>query len=183
MSIFAQQGFDDFVIAGGYKIEVIESWVEDLETDWKIQVVDTGETNQTGSRIFQCMQKIGNQRVFVTYGDGLGNVNLSQLVQIHERSKLPATITAVRPPARFGVLESSGEVVTHFGEKNQADAGWINGGFFLLEPELAELDYSAGTSFESDVIPWLVGNRKLAANHHDGFWLPMDTLRERDILA
>lgn len=183
MSIFAHQGFDDFVIAGGYKISIIEGWVQELDTDWKIQVINTGETNQTASRIFQCMKKIGHQRVFVTYGDGLANVNLSKLVQVHEKNRKLATLTAVRPPARFGVLETNGEIVTHFGEKNQTDAGWINGGFFLLEPELANLKYSDSTSFESNVMPWLVENRTLAANHHHGFWMPMDTLRERNVLA
>jgi glucose-1-phosphate cytidylyltransferase len=94
-----------------------------------------------------------------------------------------ATITAVRPPARFGVLESSNGLVTHFGEKNQADSGWINGGFFVLEPKIAELSCDENTSFESELLPKLVASTQLSAYHHEGFWQPMDTLRERNILA
>lgn len=183
MNIFAMQGFADFVIAGGYKIHVIQDWVASLDTSWKIVVLNTGETDQTGSRIFQAMNYVGHERVFVTYGDGLGNIDVNELLRFHIRESLPATVTAVRPPARFGVLESSNGIVTHFGEKKQADSGWINGGFFVLEPEISSLAFSNDTSFESEILPSLVSKKMLAAFHHNGFWQPMDTLREKNILS
>lgn len=183
MSIFAIQGFTDFIIAGGYKIEVIEKWVESLETPWRIEVLDTGPDDQTGSRIIKSLSFIGSRRCFVTYGDGLGNVNLHKLLDFHESKSLPLTLTAVRPPSRFGVIESENGLITHFGEKNQADAGWINGGFFVIEPEIATIPANEATSFEAEVIPQLVLEQKVTVFHHSGFWQPMDTLRERNILV
>lgn len=183
MSIFAIQGITEFVIAGGYKIGVIRDWVANLDSEWDIEVLDTGANDQTGSRIIKSLRHIGSQRTFITYGDGLANVNLQKLLSFHMSQSLPLTITAVRPPARFGVLESSNGVVTHFGEKNQADAGWINGGFFVAEPEIANLKTNERTTFEGELIPGLVVEEKVAAFHHDGFWQPMDTLREKNILT
>lgn len=183
MSIYATQGVTDFVIAGGYKIEVIQEWVKTLRSTWNIEVLDTGPNSQTGSRIVQSLNYIGRQRAFITYGDGLGNVNIDKLLDFHLSKLLPLTITAVRPPARFGVLESMNGVVTHFGEKNQVDAGWINGGFFVAEPEIADLQVSESTTFESELIPKLVSEGNVSAFYHDGFWQPMDTLREKNILA
>lgn len=182
MNIFAMQGINEFIIATGYKGEVIQSWVESLETSWRISVVDTGLDTQTGGRIRECMRLIPGERVIATYGDGLGNVNLNQLLHFHEMNGLLGTVTAVRPPARFGVLESSNGVVSHFGEKNQTDSGWINGGFFLLEPAVADLVHDASEPFETGAIPRLVAMQQLAAFHHEGFWQPMDTLREKEDL-
>lgn len=182
MNIFAMQGINEFIIATGYKGEVIQSWVESLETSWRISVVDTGLDTQTGGRIRECMRLIPGERVIATYGDGLGNVNLNQLLHFHEMNGLLGTVTAVRPPARFGVLKSSNGVVSHFGEKNQTDSGWINGGFFLLEPAVADLVHDASEPFETGAIPRLVAMQQLAAFHHEGFWQPMDTLREKEDL-
>jgi glucose-1-phosphate cytidylyltransferase len=179
MSIFAAQGFDDFVIACGYKGEIITDWVEKLETPWKIEAFDTGLNTQTGGRISQCMNKFPEERVFATYGDGLGNIDLIKLLDFHQTHKKKATVTAVRPPARFGVLESENGCVTHFGEKNQADAGWINGGFFLLEPSVSKHVLSDSEPFETGALPRLVEESELMAYHHSGFWQPMDTLREK----
>ena len=182
MNIFAPQGFNEFIIATGYKGEVIHNWVESLDTDWIIEAIDTGLDTQTGGRIKQCMSFAKNQRVIATYGDGLGNVNISQLLAFHEMHGLSATVTAVRPPARFGVLESSNGLVTHFGEKNQTDSGWINGGFFVLDPEVENLVLDNGEPFETGAMPKLVSRNQLAAYHHEGFWQPMDTLREKNDL-
>lgn len=182
MNIFSSQGFNDFIIATGYKGEVIHEWVDGLEADWRIQALDTGLDTQTGGRIKKCMETVPGERVFATYGDGLGNVNLKQLLHFHEINDVQGTVTAVRPPARFGVLESSNGLVTHFGEKNQTDSGWINGGFFVLEPEVSELVESPNEPFETGAIPRMVTNHKLAAFHHEGFWQPMDTLREKQEL-
>jgi glucose-1-phosphate cytidylyltransferase len=183
MSIYALQGYTDFIIAGGYKCEVIEGWVNSLSSNWRIQVLNTGLTNQTGSRIFQAMRHSKSERYFVTYGDGLGNVDLRELLEFHDRESRIATVTAVRPPARFGVLESSNGRVTHFGEKNQADSGWINGGFFVVDHKLASMNFDDSTSFEAQILPHLVSQRNLSAYHHNGFWQPMDTLRERNDLS
>ena len=182
MNIFAYQGFKDFVIATGFKGEIIHEWVENLRTDWRIRAFDTGLNTQTGGRIKKCMELFPGERVFATYGDGLGNVNLRRLVHFHEMNGLLGTVTAVRPPARFGVLETSNGIVTHFGEKNQTDAGWINGGFFILEPSVSSLINAENEPFETGAIPRMVEQHQLAAFHHDGFWQPMDTLREKQDL-
>jgi glucose-1-phosphate cytidylyltransferase len=179
MRIFAVQGYDDFVIASGYKGEVIYDWANNLKTNWKIEVVDTGLDTQTGGRIKKCMDLNPKERVLATYGDGLGNVNLKELLLFHEMNELLGTVTAVRPPARFGVIQSVNGVVEHFGEKNQSDSGWINGGFFVLESKASELVFADNEPFETGAIPRMVTNRQLSAYHHNGFWQPMDTLREK----
>jgi glucose-1-phosphate cytidylyltransferase len=149
---------------------------------WNIRAIDTGLNTQTGGRIAECMKIVPGERVFATYGDGLGNVNLKSLVDFHEHQGKLATVTAVRPPARFGVLESENGVVTRFGEKNQADSGWINGGFFLLEPLVQTYVHALSEPFESGALPRLVEERQLMSFHHNGFWQPMDTLREKQDL-
>jgi glucose-1-phosphate cytidylyltransferase len=183
MNSFALQGVTDFVIATGYLGQVIHNWVDNLDSPWSITALDTGEQTMTGGRIRQCLELGGKEKVFATYGDGLGNVNLANLLSFHERQKRFATVTAVRPPARFGVLESSNGLVTHFGEKRQVDAGWINGGYFVLEPNVIDYIGSDAEPFESHALPKLVNDRQLSAYHHEGFWQPMDTLRERNELA
>lgn len=182
MSIFARQGVTEFVIATGYKSEVINDWIKTVGEPWKIKALDTGLDTQTGGRIRECMHSVTGERVFATYGDGLGNVNLAKLIDFHEHQGKFATVTAVRPPARFGVLESENGVVTKFGEKNQADSGWINGGFFVLEPEIATYIHDLSEPFETGALPRLVSQRQLVSYHHSGFWQPMDTLREKQDL-
>jgi glucose-1-phosphate cytidylyltransferase len=182
MSVFAKQGINEFLIATGYKGDVIRQWVKTVEEPWKITAIDTGLETQTGGRIAECMRLIPGEQVFATYGDGLANVNLRTLVDFHEHHGKLATITAVRPPARFGVLESENGLVTKFGEKNQADSGWINGGFFLLEPKIASYVHALSEPFESGALPQLVKEKQLMSFHHNGFWKPMDTLRERNEL-
>jgi len=182
MNIFASQGHHEFIIATGYKGEVIHNWVKTVRTDWKILALDTGLNTQTGGRIKKCMESIPGQRIFATYGDGLGNINLKNLLHVHQMNGLLGTITAVRPPARFGVLESSNGLVTNFGEKNQTDAGWINGGFFVLEPQVFNLIAGDLEPFETGALPKMVATQQLAAFHHQGFWQPMDTLREKQDL-
>ena len=183
MNLFAVQGVSDFIITTGYLGEVIHDWVKSLDEPWNIEPLETGIATQTGGRIKQALAFAKNERVFATYGDGLANVNLSDLLRKHDQSKLIATVTAVRPPARFGVLESSNGLVTHFGEKNQADSGWINGGFFVLEPVVAEFIHEDNEPFETGALPRMVNNKQLGVYHHDGFWKPMDTLREKEELS
>jgi glucose-1-phosphate cytidylyltransferase len=180
MSIFAKQGFNEFIVATGYKSEVIESWMKTVKEPWNIKALNTGLNTQTGGRILECMKSVPGERVFATYGDGLGNINLKALIDFHDHQGKLATVTAVRPPARFGVLESQNGLVVRFGEKNQVDAGWINGGFFVLEPQVASYIYNLYEPLESGALPRLVEERQLVAYHHDGFWQPMDTLREKE---
>ena len=179
MSIFAKQGMTEFIVATGYKSEVIHNWVETVEEPWSIKPLDTGLNTQTGGRILECMKSVPGERVLATYGDGLGNINLQSLLDFHNHQGKMATVTAVRPPARFGVLESQNGLVTRFGEKNQADSGWINGGFFVLNPEVANYIHGPSEPFESGAIPRLVAEKQLVSYHHNGFWQPMDTLREK----
>jgi glucose-1-phosphate cytidylyltransferase len=206
MNIFSQQGHDEFVLALGYRSEVIKRWLLDLNDldgditidtlqkkvhhlgkgdhySWKVTALETGLNTQTGGRIAQCMRAFPGERVIATYGDGLANVSISKLLAFHESHGKKATVTAVRPPARFGHLHIEEDKVIHFGEKNQADAGWINGGFFVLEPEVAELVFDNSEPFESGALPRLVEEDQLMAYHHDDFWQPMDTLREKQELA
>ena len=183
MNIYARQGISDFVIATGYLSEVIHDWVNELKTPWKITALDTGEKTLTGGRIRQCLELVGPERSFATYGDGLGNINVKQLLAFHVNQGRAATVTAVRPPARFGLLESSNGKVTSFTEKNQAHAGWINGGFFVLEPRVLKYIEDDMEAFETGAIPRLVSNAELSAYHHSDFWQPMDTLREKQELT
>lgn len=183
MKIYASQGFNDFIIATGYKGEVIREWLDELDTSWSIFALDTGLKTQTASRILQSMKLVPGERVFVTYGDGVANVNLNELLNFHKHHGRKATVTAVRPPARFGVLESENGIVSSFGEKRQSDAGWINGGFFVLEPNVIEYFENQAEPFEFVVLPRLVEERQLSAFHHHGFWQPMDTLREKNELS
>ncbi len=183
MNFFAIQGVTEFIIATGHLGHVIHEWTEGLDTPWRITALDTGLETMTGGRIRQCMEYAGNESVFATYGDGLGNVNLSRLLAHHKQQGRKATVTAVRPPARFGVLEAENGKVTHFGEKRQADAGWINGGFFVLEPEVKLEILSDKEPFETGALPRLVNAGELSAFEHSDFWQPMDTLREKRELS
>lgn len=182
MKIYAIQGFDDFIIAGGYKVDVIEKWVSSLDESWSISVLDTGLQTQTGGRIKRCMERFPEDRYFLTYGDGVGNIDLSKLLDLHVRQKRLATVTAVRPPARFGVLQIDSGLVNHFGEKNQTDAGWINGGFFVLEGAVTNFIESDEDLFETKALPSLASLKQLSAYQHEGYWQPMDTLREMNLL-
>jgi glucose-1-phosphate cytidylyltransferase len=185
MQIYAHQGFNDFIIATGYKSKVIEDYVEVRRDFGKIENVsalNTGLETSTGGRIKLAMELAGNERVFATYGDGVADIDLSALIEFHERHGGLATLTAVHPPARFGRLELSEGRVTHFGEKMQSQDGWINGGFFILEPEVAHYIPDLETPFEHDPLVNLALDGQLFAYKHEGFWQPMDTLRERNEL-
>ena len=179
MNVYAKQGFKDFIVATGYKGEIISEWVDSLKTDWTISAIDTGLETQTGGRIKKCMELHSNERVLATYGDGVGNINIKKLLSFHELHGKFATLSAVRPPARFGYLDINHGQVMHFGEKNQSDAGWINGGYFVLEPQVKGYIRSDSEPFEVGALPKLAKVGELMAFEHDGFWQPMDTLREK----
>ena len=184
MNLFSKQNLNDFVLALGYKQEFARDWVKtfDNKDNWNIDPLDTGLESQTGGRIKKCMTKYPGERLLVTYGDGLSNVSIDKLISFHKSHGKLATVTAVRPPARFGYMHIESGVVKNFGEKNQADEGWINGGFFILEPEVKELINDDFDLFETGALPKLANLNQLMAYHHAGFWQPMDTLREKNEL-
>jgi glucose-1-phosphate cytidylyltransferase len=206
MNIFSIQGHNEFILALGYRSDVIKRWLLDLneldgnividtatkevihrdrnaQYSWNVTALETGLYTQTGGRIAQCMKAFPGERIIATYGDGLANVSIRKLIEFHESHGKLATVTAVHPPARFGYLHIKNDEVIHFGEKNQSDAGWINGGFFVLEPEVAELVSNDMEPFELGALPRLVEKNQLMAYHHHDFWQPMDTLREKQELA
>lgn len=183
MNIYATQGWSEFVIGCGYRKEVIFDFVQnELKEDWLVKPIDTGEMTLTGGRIAQFIDFFPNETFMMTYGDGLGNVDINSVVETHMNSASLVTLTAVRPPSRFGSVVSENGVVTHFGEKNQADAGWINGGFMIVDPKVREFITSDDQAFEADILPELVRRKLLGAYLHEGFWQPMDTLREKNDL-
>jgi glucose-1-phosphate cytidylyltransferase len=186
MNIFSVQGFNDFLISTGYLHEVIADWIDrDNEmidsngNKFNVQDFYTGEDTQTGGRIGEIMKKYPGERFLATYGDGLANISIRKLINFHNLNSRLATVTAVRPPARFGYMQINDGLVSHFGEKNQADEGWINGGFFILEPEVADYIVSPIEPFESGALTRLAQESQLSAYQHFGFWQPMDTLREK----
>jgi glucose-1-phosphate cytidylyltransferase len=186
MNSYASQGFSDFVIATGYLSEVIDSYVRDLDETWNVETLFTGVDTQTGGRIKQCIEGYPDDEFLATYGDGLANVDVHDLVRFHRANSFMATMTAVRPPARFGVVQIDSGVVTHFGEKLQSDSDWINGGFFVLKRTITDFILSDLEPFETGAIPRLAAKGMLGGFQHSGFWKPMDTLREKqefEILA
>jgi glucose-1-phosphate cytidylyltransferase len=206
MKGFGEQGFTDFVICLGYKGFLVKEYFanyflhnSDVTFDlrnrdmqvhqvaaepWKVTLVDTGANTQTGGRLKRVASYLGGQRFLMTYGDGVADVDLAALIAHHEEQAKLATVTAVQPPGRFGALELSpdGTTVRAFVEKPEGDGGWLNGGFFVLEP--AVLDYIAGdeTLWENEPLKRLADDGQLAAYRHEGFWQPMDTLRDKRTL-
>ena len=185
MRIYAAHGFKDFIVACGYKGQAIEAYFADfpkgengLLDGMAVACIDTGGDTMTGGRLLRLAERLADT-FMLTYGDGVGDIDISALVRFHGAHGRPATVTAVRPPARFGGLELDGDRVGVFAEKSPAQAGWINGGFFVLEPEA--LGYIAGddTRFEAEPLTRLAEDGKLMAYRHHGFWKPMDTLREK----
>ena len=188
MNIFSLQGLDEFIISTGYKSEVIENWVQNNQifdsnlNRMKISIINTGLHTQTGGRISEIMKIFPDENFIATYGDGLANVSIKELLNFHYSHGNLATVTAVRPPARFGYMKIKKNVVTHFGEKNQSDEGWINGGFFVLNSKVKDYVKSSDEPFETGALVRLANESKLIAFHHKGFWQPMDTLREKNLL-
>jgi glucose-1-phosphate cytidylyltransferase len=184
MNLFSRQNLKSFVLALGYKQDIARDWVNtfDNKENWVIDPLDTGSESQTGGRIKKCMTKYPGERLLVTYGDGLSNVSIDKLISFHISHGKLATVTAVRPPARFGYMHIESAVVKNFGEKNQADEGWINGGFFILEPEVKDFIDDDFDLFETGALPKLANLNQLMAYQHTGFWQPMDTLREKNEL-
>lgn len=204
MKIYSCHGINDFIICCGYKGYLIKEYFAnyflhmsdvtfDMSTNemtvhhrkaenWKVTLVDTGEATQTGGRLKRVQKYIGGEDFCMTYGDGVGDVDITAAVRFHRDHGCLATMTAVQPPGRFGALEMDGDAVLRFLEKPQGDGGWINGGFFVLSPQA--LDYIDGdeTLWEREPLERLASQGDLRAYHHPGFWQPMDTLRDKQAL-
>ncbi len=202
MRYYEHFGFNDFVVALGYKGEYIKRWfvdyaslTSDLTVDmktravtpidaqpgpaWRVDLVDTGQSTATGGRIKRLQSHLGDETCMVTWGDGVSTVDLGALLEFHRSHGRLATLTAARPPARFGHLELDGNEIVEFNEKPQTGEGWINGAFFVLEPGV--IDYIAGddTQFEREPLEGLAKDGQLMAYKHEGFWQCMDTVRDR----
>jgi len=204
MMHYSAHGFDDFAIALGYKGDMIKRWMLDMyelsgdiqlssnstsrrggaqaSPDWNIDLVETGLNANTGGRIKAMARVLGGERFMLTYGDGVSNVDLGKLMEFHESHGKMATMTIVRPPARFGHVELDGTRVSLISEKSQSAEGWINGGFFVLEPEVLSLIDDEKTVFEREPLEQLVEAGELMAYPHEGFWQCMDTLRDKRLL-
>jgi glucose-1-phosphate cytidylyltransferase len=185
MSIYARAGFREFVVACGYKGEMIRAHFgadRSREDGSTVDVVDTGLSTMTGGRVRRLRSRLADETFFLTYGDGLADLDVAELLAFHRAHGKIATVTAVRPPSRFGALTLDGERVAEFSEKPQAGEGWINGGFFVLEPGIFDYLESDETVLEREPLERLANDGELMAFRHEGFWQPMDTLREKRIL-
>ena len=181
INYYMKYGFKDFLIAGGYKYSIIKSYFKKKKISANIRVIDTGLETLTGSRLLK-LKNILDDTFMLTYGDGLSNVNLKKLLKFHRANKKKITITAVHPPARFGELEIKNKLVTKFEEKPQLQKGWINGGFFVIEPEFLNFIGKKNVMLERSPLLKAVKTKNLSAFKHNGFWFCMDTLRDKKVL-
>jgi len=182
MKLYAEQGFKDFYIALGYRGEVIKKYFNKRFYDWNINLIETGQNTMTGGRIKRLKKYLGNETFMLTYGDGLSNVNLKKLLKFHKKNRKLVTLTAVRPPARFGALKIKGSKVSYFKEKSKLDEGWINGGFFVMEPKFLEYIKNDNSYLEREPLEKITKKNQLMAFKHKGFWQCMDTKRDKDRL-
>ena len=182
MKTYAKYGFKDFYIALGYKGHVIKNFFKKNSFNWNINLIDTGRKTMTGGRLKRLTKYLKNQTFMMTYGDGLSNVNIKKLINFHKKSKKMVTLTAVRPPARFGALKLKGNSITYFKEKSKVDEGWINGGFFVIEPEFLNYIKNDQTFLEKEPLEKVCKKKTLVAFKHDGFWQCVDTKRDLEKL-
>ena len=204
LKIYSYYGYNDFIICCGYKGYMIKEYfsnyslhTSDITIDlknnsieflhkkaepWKITLIDTGENTLTGGRLARIKEYLGNEDFFFTYGDGVSDVNIQDLLKFHREQKSLATLTAVQPPGRFGTLEFERGRVLSFQEKPKGDGNWINGGFFVLNPKVLDLIDGDNCIWEQKPLKTLAERGQLSAFHHYGFWQPMDTLRDKNQL-
>ena len=204
MNIYAAYGFKEFVIALGYRGDLIKDYFinyhyrsrnltvqlrngdisvhEGEGEDWTVHLLDTGADTNTGGRVKRLAEFIGNEPFMLTYGDGVSNINIPKLIEFHQTQKRLATLTAVRPPARFGQMLLDDGKVTEFKEKPQIGEGWINGGFFVLQPEVTKYIEGDHSAWEYDSLEKIAADGQLAAYQHEDFWQSMDTLRDVHLL-
>lgn len=203
LKIYSSYGINDFIICCGYKGYIIKEYFANyflhnsdvtfhMDTNqmeihkqnaepWKVTLIDTGETTLTGGRLLRVREYLEDTFCF-TYGDGVANINIKELIVHHQKKEKQATLTAVQPPGRYGALKLKENLVDHFQEKPEGDGGWINGGFFVLEPGVLELIDGDECSWEGEPLNHLARDHQLNAYFHKGFWQPMDTLRDRQKL-
>jgi glucose-1-phosphate cytidylyltransferase len=201
MKVYSSYGINDFIICLGYKGYVIKEYFAnyflhmsdvtfDMKTNkmkvhanksegWSVTLVDTGEETMTGGRLKRVKKYLNNETFCFTYGDGVTDLNISALIDFHKQHKKLATMTAVQPPGRFGAVNLVKDEVNHFSEKPKGDHTWINGGFFVLEPSVIDLIKNDATIWERRPLEMLASQKQLRAFRHNGFWRPMDTLRDK----
>tara|TARA_Y100000590_G_scaffold418867_1_gene520083 strand:- start:131 stop:808 length:678 start_codon:yes stop_codon:yes gene_type:complete len=182
MKHYAKYGFKDFYIALGYKGNVIRNFFKKKKFGLNIKLIETGLNTMTGGRLKRLKKHIGNETFMMTYGDGLSDINLKKLLNFHKKKKKLVTLTAVRPPARFGALKLQGQRVSYFKEKSKLDEGWINGGFFVMEPEFLNFIKSDKIYLEREPLEMACRRKQLVAYKHNKFWQCMDTKRDKDQL-
>ena len=182
MEHYAKYNFKNFYIALGYKGDVIKKYFKKRIKDWNINLIDTGKFTMTGGRLKRLKKYLGNETFLMTYGDGISNINLSKLVKFHKKNKKLITLSAVRPPARFGAIKLNGNNVKLFKEKSKLDEGWINGGFFVIEPKFLEYIKNDKTFLEKEPLEKVAKAKQLLAFKHYDFWQCMDTKRDKDYL-
>jgi glucose-1-phosphate cytidylyltransferase len=204
MKIYSACGFDEFVVALGYRADIVKTFflnyfylrsnftidvakggveVHDGDRDdWKVHLIDTGIDTQTGGRLKRLAPWLGDETFMLTYGDGVSDVSVRELLEFHRSHGKLATVTAVRPPARFGGLSFNGDLVAEFTEKPQIGEGWINGGFFVLEPGVLDYIEDDETIWEQEPLERLADDGQLVAFRHEGFWQCMDTMRDKRLL-
>ena len=206
MKHYSHYGFDDFIVCCGYKQQVIKEWISsyylhysDVTFDfsrenhttihnnesepWKVTLIDTGLNTMTGGRIKRIQKYVGESRFMLTYGDGVADIDINALLEFHSKNNKLATLTAVQPPGRFGLANiSENDEVKSFVEKPVGDGSWINGGFFVLEPQIFDYIKGDSTIWEKEPLESLAGDGQLMAFRHYGFWRPMDTLRDKNLL-
>jgi glucose-1-phosphate cytidylyltransferase len=187
MKIYSAHRINDFIICCGYKGDQIKEYfskyeyADDIAKKWDVQLVDTGEDTMTGGRLKRIQDHI-DDTFCATYGDGVSDVDISRLISFHKEKKSLATLTAIHPPERFGVLNLSGDYVTEFHEKHRGESSWINGGFFVFEPKIFDYLQDDSTVLEKTPLETLAKEQQLTAFKHNGFWYPMDTLRDKNHL-
>ena len=182
MKIYSVHKINDFVICLGYKGDQIKEYFDRFDfTPWNIQLVDTGEDTMTGGRLKRIQDHI-DDTFCATYGDGVSDVDINRLISFHKEKKSLATLTAIHPPERFGVLNLSGDYVTEFHEKHRGESSWINGGFFVFEPKIFDYLQDDSTVLEKTPLETLAKEQQLTSFKHNGFWYPMDTLRDKNHL-
>ncbi|HUR83161.1 MAG TPA: glucose-1-phosphate cytidylyltransferase [Thermoanaerobaculia bacterium] len=204
MKLYSHHGIQDFVICLGYKGYTIKEYFanyflhssdvtfnlrnneltvhQNSSEPWTVTLIDTGDHSATGGRLRRIRQHVDDSTFCFTYGDGVGDVDITALIAFHREQKTQATLTAVQPPGRFGVIDINEDKIREFSEKPPGDGSWINGGFFVLEPSVLDLIEGDDTAWEREPMERLAASGQLSAFRHDGFWHPMDTMRDKNLL-
>jgi glucose-1-phosphate cytidylyltransferase len=178
MNHYSKFGFNEFYIALGYKGNVIKNYFKNKKFSWKINLIDTGKKTMTGGRLKRLKEYLKGESFFLTYGDGLSDINIKKLLTFHKKNKKLVTLTAVRPPARFGALKLKRNFVNYFKEKSRMDEGWINGGFFVISYKFLSFIKNDKTYLEREPLEKAVRMKELSAYRHNGFWQCIDNVRD-----